>query len=115
MTSTSLDLKKINKHFISDGSILSDSYDESDISREENENVLTGCYENEPQYTEFELKEMKTTDSGSDICVEEEFDSSRLENLHWYTCEKCVITFSMAFKECKYCRESASILSESKK
>ena len=21
---------------------------------EENENVLTGCYENEPQYTEFE-------------------------------------------------------------
>ena len=33
-------LKKINKHVISDS--------------EENENVLTGCYENEPQYTEFE-------------------------------------------------------------
>ena len=33
-------LKKINKHVISDS--------------EEYENVLTGCYENEPQYTEFE-------------------------------------------------------------
>ena len=33
-------LKKINKHVISDS--------------EENENVLTACYENEPQYTEFE-------------------------------------------------------------
>ena len=33
-------LKKINKHVISDS--------------EENENVLTGCYESEPQYTEFE-------------------------------------------------------------
>ena len=33
-------LKKINKHAISDS--------------EENENVLTRCYENEPQYTEFE-------------------------------------------------------------
>ena len=33
-------LKKINKHVISDS--------------EENEHVLTGCYENEPQYTEFE-------------------------------------------------------------
>ena len=33
-------LKKINKHVISDSA--------------ENENVLTGCYENEPQYTEFE-------------------------------------------------------------
>ena len=33
-------VKKINKHVISDS--------------EENENVLTGCYENEPQYTEFE-------------------------------------------------------------
>ena len=33
-------LKKINKHVISDS--------------EENEKVLTGCYENEPQYTEFE-------------------------------------------------------------
>ena len=107
--------KKINKHVISDGSILSDSYDESDISSEENENVLTGCYENEPQYTEFDLKEMKTTDSGSDGCSEEEFGSSRLENLHWYTCEKYVITFSMAFEECKCCRESASLLSESEK
>ena len=75
--------KKINKHVISDGSILSDSYHESDISREENENVLTGCYENYPQYTEFERKEMKTTDSGSDSCSEEVLDSSRLENLHW--------------------------------
>ena len=33
-------LKKINKHVISDS--------------DENENVLTECYENEPQYTEFE-------------------------------------------------------------
>ena len=88
----------------SDGRILSDSYDESDISSEENENVLAGCYENEPQYTEFELKEMKTTDSGSASCSDEEFDSSRLENLHWCTCGKCVITFSMAFKECRCCR-----------
>ena len=45
-------LKKINKHVISDS--------------EKNENVLTGCYENEPQYTEFErtyekkFKAMKT-------------------------------------------------------
>ena len=89
--STSLDLKKINKHVVRDGSILSNSYDESDISREGNENVLTGCYENEPQYTEFERKEMKTTDPGSDSCSEEEVDSGRLENLHWHTCEKCVI------------------------
>ena len=63
-------------------------------------------------YTEFELKEMKTTDSGSDSCSVEKFDSSRLEDLHWYTCEKCVITFSMAFEECKCCREPASLLSE---
>ena len=33
-------LKKINKRVISDS--------------EENENVLTRCYKNEPQYTEFE-------------------------------------------------------------
>ena len=68
--------------------------------------------ENKPQYTEFELKEMKTTDSGSHSCSEEEFDSSRLEILHWYTCGKCVITFSMALEEYKCCRESASLLSE---
>ena len=40
------------------------------------------------KYTEFELKEMKTTDSESDSCSDEEFDSSRLENLHWCTCKK---------------------------
>ena len=83
--------KKINKHVIKHGSILSDSYDESDISSEENENVLIGCYENEPQYIEFELKEMTTTDSGSDRI-------RLIETLHRYTCEKCVITFSMAFE-----------------
>ena len=45
--------------------------------------------ENEPQYTEFELNEMKTTDSGNDSCSEEEFDSHRLEKsslVHWKMC-----------------------------
>ena len=96
-----------------DGSMSSDSYNESNICSEENGDILTGCYEKEPHYTEFEFKEMKTTDLGSDSCSEEkELDSSRLENLQWCSCENCVITFSMALEECKCCRKSASLLSE---
>ena len=41
---------------------------------------------------------MKTTDSGSDPQMK---NSTQVANLHWCTCEKCVIAFSMALEESK--------------
>jgi len=71
------------------------------------EGATVGCYDCEPEYTEEEVKKLKSSsESESSDC-----DSSRLENLHWCSCRNCVIGFSMTLQECKCCRES-NILGE---
>ena len=69
------------------------------------ENSNTGLYNNEPEYSKEEYKKRKL-DSSSDMTdSDDNLDSSRLENLHWCTCKKCVIGVTMTLDECKCCRE----------
>ena len=49
---------------------------------------------------------MTKTNSDSD----DECDSSRLENLHWCSCQKCVIGLTMTLEEAKCCREIINLL-----
>ena len=89
-------------------------------SSEENEVLESaGCYMNEPEYTQEELKKMEldstnlgNSASGSDFSDSDEGDSSRLENLHWCKCKKCVIFENFKIIECKCCREYSDLLNE---
>ena len=87
-------------------------YNESEESlsslREDDSEILNGCYENEPVYTEAELTQIKSDSETSSS--EEELDSSRLENLHWCSCECCVIFSPMLLEECKCCKENVNLL-----
>ena len=85
-------------------------FSSSDTDLEENETELnTGCYNHEPKYTKDELSQMnfssddESSSSGSD--TSEASNTSRLENLHWCSCETCVIFETMLVYECKCCRE----------
>ena len=88
-------------------------YNESEESlsslREDDSEILNGCYENEPVYTEAELTQIKSDSETSSS--EEELDSSRLENLHWCSCECCVIFSPMLLEECKCCKENVNLFS----
>ena len=81
-------------------------YNESEESlsslREDDSEILNGCYENEPVYTEAELTQIKSDSETSSS--EEELDSSRLENLHLCSCECCVIFSPMLLEECSVAR-----------
>ena len=89
-------------------------YNESEESlsslREDDSEILNGCYENEPVYTEAELTQIKSDSETSSS--EEELDSSRLENLHWCSCECCVIFSPMLLEECKCCKENVNLLAD---
>ena len=89
--------------------ISSDTVSSSADSFEYNEGI-TGMYECEPQYNDEELKKLPEENSEIDTS-DNEGDSSRLENLHWCSCENCVIGWSMRLEEVKCCRE-CNILSE---
>ena len=77
-------------------------------SADEDEEVFSG-YGN--QYSSRELEAMKL-DCSEDIdsSEENESDSSRLENLHWCTCEKCLIMPMLMESKC--CCECRSLLNE---
>ena len=52
--------------------------------------LICSGYGNEPEYTEHEMNSLVYSD-GSETSEEDEKDSSRLENLHWCSCENCAI------------------------
>ena len=89
----------------------------SDISfsSDEIDKGLIG-YSCEPEYTNEELKKQgidivdSTDEEMSSENSENELNSSRLENLHWCTCEKCCVMPSLI--ECKCCRECANLLED---
>ena len=92
----------INMTDTESGSSSLSFYNESEESlsslREDDSEILNGCYENEPVYTEAELTQIKSDSETSSS--EEELDSSRLENLHLCSCECCVIFSPMLLEEC---------------
>ena len=90
-----------------------DLEDETSSSDEENPK-LKGCYLNEPEYTLEEIEKFNSTveTSKNEESSNDEFNSSRLEILHWCKCSNCVIFQEMSLVECKCCREYESILSE---
>ena len=76
---------------------------------------VSGCYLNEPEYSQVELEELQKLhecelygNSSSD----EELNSSRLENLHWCKCSCCVIYNTYKLVECKCCREFSTLLND---
>ena len=83
---------------------------DSDISSSD-ENLNTGLYNNEPEYSKEECKKRKLDSSSETDDSDDNLDSSRLENLHWCTCKICVIGIEMTLDECKCCRE-CNILGE---
>ena len=85
-----------------DDDFLCDSEAISDIS---NDNATTGMYNNELEYLESELQARKLKTDDSSDTPDSAMDSSPLENLHWCSCENCVVTFTMTLQECKCCRE----------
>ena len=80
----------------------------TDNNSTSSEDSAHGCYYNEPEYTHQELKNRKQTEEGYGSV--DEHNSSRLENLHWCSCRKCVIFQSMSLHECKCCREYSNLL-----
>ena len=80
-------------------------------SQSGNESVK-GCYLNEPEYTLEEVNNKLFIDESDESSSDNEVDSSRLENLHWCSCESCVIFQEMRPVECKCCREYESLLSD---
>ena len=50
-----------------------------------NNDTITGLYNNEPEYLESELQARENDDSSDNL--DSDIDSSRLENLHWCSCE----------------------------
>ncbi len=95
------------------------SYDSSDEDEDEDEyedscseNENCEGYINEPEYTEKEMKSLglfkeSSEDSSSSSSSD---DDSRLENLHWCSCTRCVITFTMKREECICCCEYQDLL-----
>ncbi|XP_057290739.1 uncharacterized protein LOC130613407 [Hydractinia symbiolongicarpus] len=83
-------------------------------SSETDESICKGCYDNEPEYTESQLKNICSSKTANDISddEDEDLDSSRLENLHWCKCKKCDIHELMTVKECKCCLEFTTLLGE---
>ena len=67
--------------------------------------TLVYIYNNEPEYSKEECKKRKLDSSSDTTDSDDNLDSSRLENLHWCTCKKCVIGVTMTLDECKCCRE----------
>jgi len=68
-------------------------------------------YMNEPEYTESELKKLQPDDIVSENSdnVDDDLDSSRMDNLHWCQCKShCVILHTVV--ECKCCRECEKLL-----
>ena len=90
----------------------------SDITDEEDGEIKSGgCYLNEPEYNQEELLKIQNTrlhDDEHETSSEEEEDmnSSRLENLHWCTCQNCVIFNTFKLIECKCCQESSILLND---
>ena len=91
----------------------SDQFDHSNKSLSRNSNSTTesdfsniGLYSNEPEYGEEEIKRRKTENSNNYTATssDDEFESSRLENLHWCSCGNCIIGYTMTLNECKCCR-----------
>ena len=97
-----------------DISELTSDSDERDIAEpaSESENadsdsVPEGMYGNEPEYTAAELLLLSdeaniSTDSEGDL------DSSRLENIHWWTCVECSIMPTLPESKC--CQEFKVLL-----
>ena len=94
---------------------VSSSSDEENLNVESSDDLdsevsFTG-YGNEPEYTEQGISKLSGLSneiySGSE---DEEEDNSRLENLHWCTCQKCFILPSIY--ECKCCREPEALLND---
>ena len=86
-------------------------YDESSDTSS-NHMGVAGCYMNEPEYSDVELgSEGESSVSGSSG-DSDALDSSRLENLHWCTCYKCVIFESFKIVECKCCQEYSTLLND---
>ena len=84
-----------DESFSSDVSNEINLYSGSDISFEcDNSNI--GLYNNEPEYGE-ELKKKRKLENPNESTtdLDDELDSSRLENLHWCTCYKCCIGLTM--------------------
>ena len=67
---------------------------------------------NEPEYLEKEINAMNILENEkfSDNSEESDLDSSRLENLHWYSGFECGIALTMRVQECKCCCECKSLL-----
>ena len=87
----------------------SSNYNISDSSSD-NDYCFEG-YVAEPEYTQAELDSMNFDDgSDSESSSEEDIDSSRLENMHWCTCQECSIMPSLIESKC--CRETISLLND---
>ena len=82
-------------------------------SADEDEEVFSeyGNEEDRNEYSSRELEAMKFDCSEDmDSSEENESDFSRLENLHWCTCEKCLIIPTLMESKC--CCECRSLLNE---
>ncbi|XP_066932830.1 uncharacterized protein [Clytia hemisphaerica] len=91
-----------------------ESEGESDLS----DDGIGGFYGDEPEYSKEEFKKIlseakqkQESSSSSSDRSDDDLDSSRLENLHWCKCRKCVIGMDFALEECLCCQE-CGILAE---
>ena len=86
----------------SESSVSSSDSDSVEYYSEEGSSIneADGCYGFEP---EFNSDEIQSSSSDENLSSNEE-DSSRLENLHWCYCRKCVIGLTFTLDECKCCQ-----------
>ena len=85
-------------------------YEICSLSSSEDENVFDGCHNKEPEYTKEGFKRMESKKrkapniSSSPSTDEDDLDNSRLENLHWCKCGKCIIYLETLLQECVCCK-----------
>ena len=91
-----------------DCSSSDENINETDSSEDDSFVICSG-YGKEPEYTEHEMNSLVYSD-GSETSEEDEKDSNRLENLHWCSCENCVIMPSIFESKC--CQETKALLNE---
>lgn len=111
-------MKCVRKMSDESSDALSTNTSDFESDEGESDDEIGGFYGDEPEYSkeEFqkiwsEAKQKQESSSSSSDRSDDDLESSRLENLHWCKCRKCVIGMDFTLDEC-YCCQESGILAE---
>ena len=97
---------------MSSGSTDSQSISERefDTTSESDKDFASGCYNNEPEYSQEEIDKMKEKNGTVSEQGGSKEDDTRLGNTTQCTCKKCKFYENMKIQSCRCCQEDAPLL-----